>query len=142
VSGRFNALIDGSDYIPFMPPARLQSELRADIKNWKLLRNGYFKIELDRAASQKKIFTGFDTETITPSYALIHVGLGGNIDFKNKTLFSFALSVNNLTDVAYQSHLSRLKYTALNVLSGRSGVFNMGRSINLKLNIPFHYNLK
>lgn len=142
VSGRFNALIDGSDYIPFMPPARLQSELRADIKNWKLLRNGYFKIELDRAASQKKIFTGFDTETITPSYALLHVGLGGNIDFKNKTLFSFALSVNNLTDVAYQSHLSRLKYTALNVLSGRSGVFNMGRSINLKLNIPFHYNLK
>lgn len=142
VSGRFNALIDGSDYIPFMPPARLQSELRADIKNWKLLRNGYFKIELDRAASQKKIFTGFDTETITPSYALLHVGLGGNIDIKNKTLFSFALSVNNLTDVAYQSHLSRLKYTALNVLSGRSGVFNMGRSINLKLNIPFHYNLK
>jgi iron complex outermembrane receptor protein len=142
VSGRFNARIDGSDYIPFMPPARLQSELRADIKNWKLLRNGYFKIELDRAASQKKIFTGFDTETITPSYALLHVGLGGNIDFKNKTLFSFALSVNNLTDVAYQSHLSRLKYTALNVLSGRSGVFNMGRSINLKLNIPFHYNLK
>lgn len=142
VSGRFNAPIDGSDYIPFMPPARLQSELRADIKKWKLLRNGYFKIELDRAASQKKIFTGFDTETMTPSYALLHVGIGGNIAVKNKTLFSFALSANNITDVAYQSHLSRLKYTALNALSGRSGVFNMGRSINLKLNIPFHYNLK
>ena len=69
-------------------------------------------------------------------------GIGGSIAIRDKTAFSFALTANNITDVAYQSHLSRLKYTALNTVSGRMGVFDMGRSINLKINIPFHYNLK
>lgn len=142
VSGRFNDAIDGSNHIPFMPPAKLQSELRADIKKWKTFRDAYVKIELDQTASQKTIFTGFDTETITPGYSLLHFGIGGSVAFGNKTAFSFALTANNITDVAYQSHLSRLKYTALNAATGRTGVFNMGRSINLKINIPFHYNLK
>ena len=142
VSGRFNDAIDGSNHIPFMPPAKLQSELRADIKKWKAFRDAYVKIELDQTASQKTIFTGFDTETITPGYSLLHFGIGGSVAFGTKTAFSFALTANNITDVAYQSHLSRLKYTALNAATGRTGVFNMGRSINLKINIPFHYNLK
>lgn len=142
VSGRFNDAIDGSNHIPFMPPAKLQSELRADIKKWKTFRDAYVKIELDQTASQKTIFTGFDTETITPGYSLLHFGIGGSVAFGNKTAFSFALTANNITDVAYQSHLSRLKYTALNAATGRMGVFNMGRSVNLKINIPFHYNLK
>jgi len=142
VSGRFNNAIDGSNHIPFMPPAKLQSELRADIKKWKAVRDAYVKIELDQTANQKTIFTGFDTETITPGYSLLHIGIGGSIANRDKTAFSFALTANNITNVAYQSHLSRLKYTALNTVSGRMGVFDMGRSINLKINIPFHYNLK
>jgi len=142
VSGRFNNAIDGSNHIPFMPPAKLQSELRADIKKWKAVRDAYVKIELDQTANQKTIFTGFDTETITPGYALLHIGIGGSVAIRNKTAFSFALTANNVTDVAYQSHLSRLKYMAVNTVSGRMGVFDMGRSINLKINIPFHYNLK
>jgi iron complex outermembrane receptor protein len=72
----------------------------------------------------------------------LHIGIGGSIAIRDKTAFSFALTANNITDVAYQSHLSRLKYTALNTVSGRMGVFDMGRSINLKINVPFHYNLK
>jgi iron complex outermembrane receptor protein len=142
VSGRFNHAIDGSNHIPFMPPAKLQSELRADIKKWKTFRDAYLKIELDQNANQKTIFTGFDTETITPGYSLLHVGIGGSVEFGNKTAFSFALTANNITNEAYQSHLSRLKYTALNTVTGRTGVFDMGRSVNLKINIPFHYNLK
>ena len=142
VSGRFKNAIDGSNHIPFMPPAKLQSELRADIKKWKAVRDAYVKVELDQTANQKTIFTGFDTETITPGYSLLHIGIGGSIAIRDKTAFSFALTANNITDVAYQSHLSRLKYTALNTVSGRMGVFDMGRSINLKINVPFHYNLK
>lgn len=44
--------------------------------------------------------------------------------------------VDNLTDVCYQDHLSRLKYADLNVASGRRGVFNMGRNFVLKLAVP------
>ena len=43
------------------------------------------------------------------------------------------LNIENLTDVIYQSHLSRLKYAPINPLSGRQGVFNMGRNLSIKL---------
>jgi iron complex outermembrane receptor protein len=52
-------------------------------------------------------------------------------------LFSIYLLGNNLTDVAYQNHLSRLKYTDENPVSGRVGVFNMGRNLMVKLNVNF-----
>jgi iron complex outermembrane receptor protein len=43
------------------------------------------------------------------------------------------LSADNLTNVAYQSHLSRLKYAPQNPLTGKNGVYNMGRNISLKV---------
>jgi len=33
----------------------------------------------------------------------------------------------------YQSHLSRLKYAAVNPVSGVQGVFNPGRNLGIKL---------
>lgn len=32
-------------------------------------------------------------------------------------------------DKAYQNHLNRLKYAPENLLTGRTGVFNMGRNL-------------
>jgi len=49
------------------------------------------------------------------------------------------LIAQNLTDVAYQNHLSRLKYTDENMATGRMGVFNMGRNFSLKLNLPLQF---
>lgn len=39
-------------------------------------------------------------------------------------------------DRAYQNHLSRLKYTDVNVMTGRQGIFSMGRNISLKIVVP------
>ena len=47
--------------------------------------------------------------------------------------------VYNLLNRAYQSHLSRLKYTDINNVTGRQGVYNMGRNVTLKLNIPIQF---
>jgi len=44
----------------------------------------------------------------------------------------------NLGDVAYQSHLSRLKYTEENPVTGRMGVFNVGRNFSVKVNVPLN----
>jgi iron complex outermembrane receptor protein len=41
-----------------------------------------------------------------------------------------------LTNKAYQSHLSRLKYADKNQATGRTGVYNMGRNIGFKLVVP------
>ena len=52
---------------------------------------------------------------------------------KNETLFSLYLALNNVFDVAYQNHLTRLKYTAINYATGRTVVYNMGRNLSVKL---------
>lgn len=137
VRGKFKESIDGSNNIPFIPAGRWTSELRGNFKTLsKGIKNVYAKIVLDQTFAQRDIFTGYETETITPGYALLNAGIGGEVVQKNKTLLSWHIAINNLTDVAYQSHLSRLKYTDNNPVTGRTGVYNMGRNIMLRINIP------
>ncbi len=98
--------------------------------------------EVDHSFDQKKPFTAFETETETPGYTLLNAGITTNIINNNKTLFSLYLLGNNLGDVGYQNHLSRLKYTAINEATGRQGVFNMGRNFSFKINIPLSFTTK
>ena len=55
-----------------------------------------------------------------------------------KTLFTINILANNITDVAYQSHLNRMKYFEEypGNGSGHNGIYNMGRNISVKLLIP------
>ena len=55
---------------------------------------------------------------------------------KGVELFSFYFTVTNVFDKAYQHHLSRLKYAAENQVSGRMGIFNMGRNFSFKIVVP------
>lgn len=142
VRGKFKDAIDGSNNIPFIPAARWTSELRGNFKSIsKGIKNVYAKIVLDQTFAQQDIFSGYETETATPGYALLNAGIGGEVAQKNKTIFSWHIALNNLTDIAYQSHLSRLKYTDTNAANGRTGVFNMGRNIMFRINIPLSGNL-
>jgi iron complex outermembrane receptor protein len=90
-------------------------------------------------ARQSRIYSADNTETPTPGYILYNAGIGTDItNSKGKVLVSINILGNNLTDVAYQSHLSRLKYFEEypNNPSGRSGIYNMGRNISFKLTVP------
>ena len=93
-------------------------------------------VETETHFKQGKIFTAFDTETETPGYTLLHAGFGADVMNKKTKLFSLYFFASNITDVAYQSHLSRLKYGDVNYATGRRGVFNMGRNFSLKLQVP------
>jgi iron complex outermembrane receptor protein len=125
-------------YLPFIPAPRLQSELRANIKRTiKVFSGAFFKIEYTHSWKQDKVLLESGTETPTPSYSLWNVGLGTSIiNKKERNLFSFYFTVSNVFDKAYQHHLSRLKYAAENPVSGRQGVFNMGRNFSFKLIVP------
>jgi iron complex outermembrane receptor protein len=146
VKGWFANEIDNTTNLPQIPPFRLLSELRAELaksKSITWLANAYFKIEMDANAAQNNPFTAYDTETATEGFVLLNAGLG--TDFKSKkgrTIASVFLALNNLTDVAYQNHLSRLKYTAENLATGRMGVFNMGRNFTARLVIPMEWKTK
>lgn len=137
--GKLKNSIESSKYLPFIPAPRLISELRGNFnKIGKAVTNFYAKLELDNTFDQNKVFTAYNTETATSGYSLLNAGLGASFTAASgKTLFSLYLAANNITDVAYQNHLSRLKYAAENMATGRVGVYNMGRNFSIKLNIPF-----
>ncbi|MBI2271496.1 MAG: TonB-dependent receptor [Bacteroidetes bacterium] len=129
---------DSTKYLPFTPAPKLQSDLRADLrKAGEFFGNAYIKLGVDHYFTQDKIYSAYNTETKTPGYTLVNLGAGADVIVKDKTVVSFYISVNNLTDIGYQSHLNRLKYSDLNYTTGRTGVYNMGRNISFKVVVPF-----
>jgi iron complex outermembrane recepter protein len=144
VRGKFDNAIDGSSNLPLIPAPRWNSELRGDFKKaGKIFSQLYVKVSADNTFAQKNFFSGFDTETATPAYTLLNAGIGSDVlNEKKKKLFSIHIAVTNITDKAWQNHLSRLKYAAPNLATGRTGVFNAGRNFSIKLNIPFEQVLK
>ena len=135
VEARQNNQADSTKYLPFIPAPKYRGELKAQFKKvGKNLANFYIKFGVDYFFKQDKVFSAYGTETQTPSYTLLSAGLGANVKAFNRPNFmSIYISAENLADVAYQSHLSRLKYAPNNPLTRRSGVYNMGRNMSLKL---------
>jgi iron complex outermembrane recepter protein len=143
VVGSLKESIEGTKNLPFIPAPKLLTDLRGDFKKiGKNISNVYVKVELDNTFKQTRAFTAFDTETATAGYTLLNAGIGTDINGNGKTLFTINFSANNIGDVAYQNHLSRLKYAAENMATGRMGVFNMGRNFSVKVNIPLVFNVK
>lgn len=130
-----------AQYLPFMPPPRWVSRLRLTRdKIGTSLRNNYFTFEVEHHQKQDRFLLAYNTETATPSYTLLNMGVGADITSKvGKTLFSIYLSVQNLADLAYQNHQNRLKYLDINQTNGNRGVFNMGRNASLKLVVPLTF---
>ncbi len=138
VRGRFREGIEGNRNIPFMPAAHWVSEIRADFEGEsKFIGNLSLKLQFDNTFRQTEVFTVYNTETVTGGYLLLNAGFSTSIHSKKKSIANIYFNVMNLTDRAYQHHLNRLKYTAENPLTGRAGVFNMGRNFSIKLEIPF-----
>ena len=144
VRARRRGQADAEQWLPFTPADRLQSELRVNLRKLAglpTLGNVYVRAALEHNFAQRRIFGAFDTETPTAAYTLVNLGAGTDIrTSKGRTLASVLVAVNNVFDVAYQNHLSRLKYTDANNVTGRAGVFNPGRNVSLKLLVPLSFN--
>jgi iron complex outermembrane receptor protein len=93
-------------------------------------------VGLDCYLKQTHIYRADDTETETPGYALLSLSAGTDIQVKGRKVAELYVTADNLLDKAYQNHLSRLKYADENTVTGRRGVFNMGRNITFKLVVP------
>jgi iron complex outermembrane recepter protein len=126
---------DSTKYLPFIPAAKYRGELKAEFKKFgTVFSNIYVKFGIDHFFKQDQIFGSYDTETITPAYTLLGVGVGANVKmFKKNDFLKIFLNADNLMDIAYQNHLSRLKYAPQNLLTRRNGVYNMGRNFSCKV---------
>ena len=99
-----------------------------------------FKAEADSYATQNHFYALDDTETATPGYTLFNLGAGTTVKKKSdKTLCELFFQVDNLFDTVYQSNLNRLKYFEYYTSSpnGRSGIYNIGRNVSVKVIFPF-----
>jgi iron complex outermembrane receptor protein len=114
----------------------LRAEFDKGIKHFSSI---YVFLAMEYYAKQNRVYLADNTETPTQGYTLFDAGMGGDITKKNgKTICSLHFAVSNIFDVAYQSHLSRLKYFEPypNNTTGRSGIYDMGRNISIKIIIP------
>ena len=136
---------DSEKYLPFIPPIHGTSELRLgfEIKAFKI-KHAFMKAQMEYYANQDQVFSAYGTETRTAGYTLFNAGLGGNLTNKaGNTVCSVYITANNLFDITYQDHLSRLKYFEPYPTDPRAhGIYNMGRNISFKLDFPFSSSLK
>ena len=135
---------DSAKYLPFIPPLHTFSELRANIKNiFSFIGNAFVKMQLECYATQKRAYLDAGTESPTPGYQLFNAGFGGDIlNKKGKPVLTVAFLGNNLFDLAYQSHLNRLKYFEQYPDDPRPhhGIYNMGRNFSIKISVPLSFN--
>lgn len=127
-------------YLPFTPAPRWQADVKWEIlHDGRWLNNVFVSVGVDYNFKQDHYYRADDTETATPSYCLLNAALGTDIMCKGRRIACLSIMGTNLTNKAYQNHLSRLKYADVNTVTGRQGVFNMGRNIIFKLTIPLEF---
>ena len=139
-------------YLPFTPAPKWSSELKWELSHHShstvahhherhpfhrsLLNNLYIAAGLDCYLKQTHIYSADDTETSTPAYALLSLSAGTDLQINGKKVAELYITADNLLNRAYQNHLSRLKYADENIVTGRRGVYNMGRNITFKIVVP------
>ena len=129
-----------SKYLPFTPAPRWQTEAKWEIiHDGKIFNNAFVSLGVDYNFKQNHYYSADDTETATPAYCLLNASVGTDILVRGRRVAQVSIVGTNLTDTAYQNHLSRLKYADVNPVTGRRGVFNMGRNVVFKLVIPLEF---
>jgi len=57
---------------------------------------------LEHDFKQDKIYSAFNTETVTGAYTLLNTGIGTDVIWNKHKLFSLYINGTNLADIAYQ----------------------------------------
>ncbi len=115
------SLLSTNDKLPFIPQNRSNNTIKVDFKQGNKLSLNSLSAQYVHFFAQENVAT---YENTSPAYQLINLGCSGSISAKNKIDYSFG--VNNLLNVKYIDHLSRLK---------NYGIPNPGRNIYVKLSL-------
>ena len=115
------SLLSTEENLPFIPQNRLNNTIKIDCK-------GENKLRINSLSAQYVHFFKQDNvaayEIPSSAYQLINLGCTGNVSAKHQ--INYSLGVNNLLNVRYIDHLSRLK---------TYGIPNPGRNIYVKLSL-------
>ena len=118
------SLLSAQDQLPFIPQNRLNNTIKIDLKKENKLKINSFTAQYVYFFAQDNVAT---YETASSAYELLNLGCTGSFSAKHRIDYSFG--VNNLLNVKYIDHLSRLK---------TYGIPNPGRNIYLRLSIKIN----
>ena len=119
----------GGDDLPLIPAPRLFSEIKWEISHdGRIFNNAFIALNLDWNLRQDRFYGKDETETATPGYVLLGASAGTDLVIRGKKRLSLYVIGTNLADEVYVPHLSRLKDI---------GIYNMGRNVAFKVEIPF-----
>ncbi|GAA3923896.1 TonB-dependent receptor [Hymenobacter algoricola] len=129
-------------YLPFIPPLHLRSEVRfTSPQPLGPLARAYLRAGADYNAAQNRFYAVDNTETRTAGYTLFNLGAGTTLTAgpQQREWLQLFVQLDNVLNTSYQSHLNRLKYFEYFAASptGRSGIYNMGRNLSVKVILPF-----
>lgn len=121
VTGQKQSRSIGRDYLPLIPANNWNNTIRTEfkIKNW--LEDGFATLNVSSTFNQNNV-SGFETKS--NGYMLTNISFGGKIKL-GKTVFDVNLNGNNIFDVKYIAHLSRLK---------TDDIPNIGRNVVIGVN--------
>jgi iron complex outermembrane receptor protein len=109
-------------YLPLLPANSLKNTLRAEFEAIRALKSPYLFVTFENVFAQNR--TGA-FETASEGYNLLSLGAGSQFEIQ-KIELKTGVSITNLTDEKYISHLSRLK---------QDGIENIGRNVNIHLKL-------
>ncbi len=145
VDAKLQNVPDSVNLLPFVPPARLRSEITLSTpKIGKLFANSYFRFGVFHSFQQTNVYQLFEEKVDpTPEYTLLNVGIGTDLVSAGRKVCSIYLNMDNLLDESYIDYMSRYKY-ASNVVNGATQkyVYNMGRNVSVKVIVPFNFSHK
>ena len=117
------SLLSTQENLPFIPQNRLNNRIKIEFKGEKKLRINSLSAQYVHFFKQDNVAT---YETPSSPYQLINLGCNGSFSAKHQ--INYSLGVNNLLNVRYIDHLSRLKTYEIP---------NTGRNIYVKLSLTF-----
>ena len=115
------SLLSNQDSLPFIPQNRLNNTIKVDFENDNKLNLNSFSAQYIYLFEQNSVAP---YETPSSAYQLINLSCTGSFSAKHQIDYSFG--VNNLFNVKYIDHLSRLKTYEIP---------NPGRNIYVKLSL-------
>ena len=115
------SLLSTEENLPFIPQNRLNNRIKIEFKGEKKIRINSLSAQYIHFFKQDNVAT---YETPSSPYQLINLGCNGSFSAKHQ--INYSLGVNNLLNVRYIDHLSRLKTYEIP---------NTGRNIYVKLSL-------
>lgn len=127
-------------FLPLIPPMKVVSSVTQNIQtSMNVIESINLKAEAELSAAQNRYLALNETERATPAFSIFNISVSTQLKYCKDNQLQLQLQVNNLFDMAYQSNLSRLRYFEYYSQSpnGKSGIYNMGRNVCLKLVMSF-----